>query len=246
MTPEELVTQACPAIGNMGWAFYFVPETLAKGKELGLDGLRFYFLGRGGVLGDVEACVIASAFGYFKPDLVGKMWDSARQTMGPRQAARAYLECCAEFGRSHFSAVEELDAFCDAAEAVRRAADPTGLSLYAGYVDEPLADDLPARAMQLVTVLREFRGSAHLLAIRAVGLSAKTAHYIHRPGDVAMFGYGAADEPTITDAEVSLLAAAKDLTDRLVLPAYAVLDNAGQQALTVGLARLEGALAPGA
>ena len=54
MTPTELVQAACPKIGSLGGAFYFDKETLAKGKELGLDGFRFYFLGRGGVLGDVE------------------------------------------------------------------------------------------------------------------------------------------------------------------------------------------------
>jgi hypothetical protein len=51
MTPEELTAAASPRIGAMGSVFYFVPETAARGKELGLDGFRFYVLGRGGVLG---------------------------------------------------------------------------------------------------------------------------------------------------------------------------------------------------
>ncbi len=78
MTPTELVQAACPKIASLGAAFYFNPETVAKGKELGLDGFRFYFLGRGGVLGDVEARVVRSAFGYFAPELVDKMWNSSR------------------------------------------------------------------------------------------------------------------------------------------------------------------------
>ena len=44
-----------------------------------------------------------------------------------------------------------------------------------------IAADVAGRAMQLLTVLREFRGSAHLLAVRAAGLDAKTAHFIRRP-----------------------------------------------------------------
>ena len=39
--------------GDIGSAFYFHPDTLAMAKGHGLDGFRMYFLGRGGVLGDV-------------------------------------------------------------------------------------------------------------------------------------------------------------------------------------------------
>ena len=81
--------------------------------------------------------------------------------------------------------------------------------------------------MQLLTVLREFRGSAHLIAIRASGLDAKTAHFIRRPNDIGMFGWNDADAPAITEVEVARLADADELTDRLVLPAYSVLDEAG-------------------
>ena len=63
MTPEELVATACPSIADLGAVFDFVPETVAKGKEHGLDGFRFYFLGRGGVLGDTSAAVVRSVFG---------------------------------------------------------------------------------------------------------------------------------------------------------------------------------------
>jgi hypothetical protein len=244
MTPEATVAGACPKIGDLGWAFYFVPETLARGAELGLGGLRFYIIGRGGVLGDVEASVIHSAFGYFEPSLVEKLWNSAKEKVAPRIAARAFMECCAEFGRSRLAAVADLESFCAAAGAVNDAVDPVGLALYSGVVSEPLAADLPARAMQLVTVLREFRGSAHLIAIRAAGLDAKTAHFMRRPADIEMFGWTEADAPVITDADVAKLAAADELTDRLVLPAYSVLDDAGRDALMSGLDRIAAALAP--
>ena len=142
MTPEELVAVACPKIRDLGWAFYFVPETIAKGEELGLDGVHFYFLGRGGVLGDVEAAVVVSAFGYFKPSLVEEMWNSGKQTVAPRDAARAFMEACAEFGRARLSGVDELAAFCRAAGAVNDAADPIGLALYSAISSEPLATEM--------------------------------------------------------------------------------------------------------
>lgn len=243
MTPEELVAAACPKIATLGWSFYFVPETGAAAKELGLDRFRFYFLGRGGVLGDVEAPVVASAFGYFKPQLVALMWDSAKEVVAPRDAGRAFFEVCADHGRRRVADVDGLDAFCAAAEVVNAAADPTALTLYAGVRCEPLADDFPGRALQLVTVLRELRGSAHLLAVRAVGLDAKTAHWISRPADVAMFGWADDEAPEITDRERDAMVEAEALTDRLVLPAYAALDDDQQRALLGGLVRMEEALA---
>jgi len=239
---EDLVRIACPRIGDLGWAFYFTPETLKVGRSLGLDGLRFYFLGRGGVLGDVDAGVVVSSFGYFAPSLVSKMWNSARDICPPREAAHAFMECCAELGRSHLKGVPDLAGFCDAGGAVNDAADPIGLALYSGIRAHPLADDLPARAMQLITVLREFRGSAHLLAVRAEGLDARTAHYLHRPGDMAMFGWGEEDTPDVTDSEHRKLQAALRLTDELVVPAYSVLDERGRQTLIAGLEAIGEAL----
>jgi hypothetical protein len=242
MDAEDLVRSACPKIGGLGWAFYFTPETLKVGRTLGLDGMRFYFLGRGGVLGDVDAEAVVSAFGYFSPAVVSKMWNSAKEIYPARDAARAYMNCCAELGRARFGELTDLAEFCDAAGAVNDAADPVGLALYAGIRTQPLTDNLPGRAMQLITVLRELRGSAHLLAVLACGLDARTAHYLHRPGDMTAFGWDDADTPVVGDSERSKLQAAEELTDDLVLPAYAVLDDRGQAALVAGLESIGKAL----
>lgn len=243
MTPAELVQSACPKIADLGSSFYFAPATLAKGKELGLDGFRFYFLGRGGVLGDVEPAVVRSAFGYFAPGLVTKIWGSAKEKMAPREAGRAYLACAQEFGRATFAGIEGLDAFCDAAEAINGATDAASLALYAGISAEPLADDAPARAMQLTTVLREYRGSAHLAAIRTLGLDPAVAHAIKRPNDVSTFGYE--EPPTITDADRVLHAESEALTDKMVLDAYGAVDADGGAALMAGLEAMESAVAGG-
>ena len=242
MTPEELVATACPLLGSVGAAFYFDPSTLSRGKELGLDGFRFYFLGRGGVLGDVEAPVVQSAFGYFSPGVVAKMWNSGRAIVAPREAARAYAEESQRFGREHFGAVPGLDGFCAAAEAVRDAAHPAALALFAGLAAEPLAEDAPARAMQLATVLRELRGSVHLVAVVASGVSPRVAHYFRRPDDFAAFGYGEADVPVVTEGDRSRMAAADALTDALLLPVFGVLDEEGREALVRGVQGMAAAL----
>jgi hypothetical protein len=224
VTTDELIAAAAPKIAALGGAFYFDPKTLSVGKEHGLDGFRFYFLGRGGVLGDVEPIVVTSAFGYFKPSLVERLWTTGREKVAPREAGARYLECCRQFGRDRLGDIKDLDGFCEAAEAIVAATDPAGLTLYAGISVAPLPDDPAARAMQLIAVLRELRGSAHLVAVRAAGLTAEVAHYLRRPDDYSSFGWGDIP-PAVTDDDRDRLAKAEALTNEQVRPAFAVVDT---------------------
>ncbi|HEY4376551.1 MAG TPA: hypothetical protein VGM93_05310 [Acidimicrobiales bacterium] len=237
MDTQELMDEVCPRIRDVAWAYYFVPETVARGRELGLEPELFYVLGRGGVLGDVDAAVVHSAFGYFNPEKLDHEWNAARAVVAPRDAAAAYWECCADCGRNRFGAIEGLGAFVAAADAVNAAADPMGLALYAGARTMPLADDAPARAMQLLALLRELRGSAHLVAVRASGVDWKTAHFIKRPNDGPMFGWG--DTPEISEADRERWDVAEALTDDLVRPAYAILDDDQAAAFIAGLGAVE-------
>jgi len=142
MTNDEFGVFA-KQVAEVGSAFYFHPDTLATGKASGLDGFRFYFVGRGGVLGDVEADVVHSAFGYFEPALFATMWNSAKEIIPARDGARLYMGCNHALGRAKLADVAGLDAFCEAAGAVNDAIDPTGLALYAVVAAEPVPDDLP-------------------------------------------------------------------------------------------------------
>ena len=99
---------------------------------------------------------------------------------------------------------------------------------------------MAARAQQLTSVLREYRGSVHLLALRAKGLDDAVAHAIKRPDDVKTFGW--AEAPTITDEDRAKSAAAEALTDEMVLGAYSVLDDDGAAALVAGLEAMESAV----
>ena len=237
MTDLDLVQTVSPIIADVGFRYYFAPATAAKAEDLGLDLFSFYFIGRGGVLGDVEAPVVAAALGYFNPDVLTMMWNGARSKLAPRDAARQHLACCAEFGREHLADLDGLEALCAAMAQVNEAASTSvaGLSLYAGMAAEPIPDDLPARAMHLVAMLREHRGGVHLVAIGAAGLDPAVAHYLRRPGDWELFGWGADQLPTVTAIARRRLAEVDATTDHLVSPVYAVLDPSGRQALTDGV-----------
>ena len=226
----------------MGSMFYFDPGTLARGKEAGLDGFRLYMLGRGGVLGDVEATVVHSAFGYFNPGLVAKIWNSAKDVMAPRDGGRLYMECAGAFGSSKLGDVAGLDAFNAAADKVIDAGlvDSSAQALFAAIASEPRSDETAARAFQNVAVLRELRGSLHLVAIVASGLPTEMAHRVRRPDDVEMFGWSGDAE--VTDEHRARWEAAEALTDDLVAPIYGVLDAGQAQALADGVAAIEAAL----
>ncbi len=232
METISLIQAISQTTNTAGSAFYFDPATLAKGKEQGLDGFRFYVLGRGGVLGDVDAAVVTSAFAYFAPATIDKIWTSAKEKLAPRAASALYNECCAALGLAKLAGIEGLEAYNEAAEAVVAATELSGLSLFAGWSAEPRSEDPAARAMQLIALLRELRGDAHIVALRASGLAAPVAHAIKRPGDVATFGWDPA--PIIAADDAAKSEAAEALTDQLLVPSYAGLSVAQAAALVFG------------
>ena len=243
MDPRDVMQATKAKIGDIGAAFYFHPDTLASGKELGLGGMRFYALGRAGVLGDVDPAVVQSAFGYFHPDLLAKWLLQAREVMAPRDCARAYIACNHQLGRTHFADVDGLDAFVDAASTVIGAVDGAALALFTALRAEPVPGDVPAAAIHQAMVLRELRGSAHLAAVVAVGLATSVAHAIRRPDDVAMFGYE--EPPVVTDADRAKLDRAETITDDILEPAYAALSDAQADALVAGTNSMHAALTSG-
>ena len=111
-----------------------------------------------------------------------------------------------------------------------------------GERSQPAPDDPPGRAMHLVAVLRELRGSAHLLAVRAVGLDVRLAHQIKRgEQDAEMFGWQA-PHLEISDADRSRHDEAERLTDAILQSAFAALDDGGAAALVTGIERIEAAV----
>ena len=86
--------------------------------------------------------------------------------------------------------------------------------------------------MHLAMVLREARGSVHLVALVASGVPTRVAHAIRRPDDVALFGWR--DEVEVTDDHRARWQAAEALTNELLEPAYATLNDDELAALVAG------------
>ncbi len=243
MNNQELLDAACPLINDMGAAFYFIPETLAVGKAMGLGGMEFYVQGRAGQMGNTEPEAVAAAFGYFKPALLKSVLDAANAKSDPRVTGAAFMNACATLSRAKLSGVANLEALVAVLDKVNNAADGDGLALYAAINSEKLADDAAGRLLQLIAILREYRGSAHLVALRAAGVNSRTAHYMKRPDMWKQFGYTEEEAPEITDAVKVARAEAENITDRIVEPAFAVLSDAERTVLVDGLHAVKAALA---
>ena len=199
MTPEEFNASTSGPLQKLGALHYFHPYAKEAAESLGIDGFRFYFCGRAGVLGEVSTDVMLSAFGYFEPGLVDKMWTTGKERCNVVEAAHAQLNVAYRIGAD---ALGEVDGLGEAAEAMAQLTaqvDRSSLPLFAGFValDPPAA---PAEAfMHQAIVMRELRGSVHLAALAATGLSSRAAHQIKRPNDLEMFGYKEAID--ISDAD---------------------------------------------
>ena len=240
MLANELVSATAAKLGSVGAVHYFDQSVLSQAKQHGLDGMRMYFLGRGGVLGDVESHVVWGAFGYFNPAVVAKMWNSAKEIMAPRDASRAYLRWAAELGDKLFADVAGLDAFNAAAARVLAEADPASLPLYAGYAEEPAPESAAGAAIFHAIALRELRGSVHLLALVASGVDPLVAHAHRRPDDAKLFGYE--ELPAVTNTDRALIEEADRLTDSLMARHYSLLTAEECHALAAGTDALHAAL----
>lgn len=227
-------------INKLGADFYFTPETLQRGKDLGMkNGYCWYVVGRGGVLGDVDAEVVGSAFAYFEPNLMRKLWGQGTAAMGARDAAREYAECCRVWGREVFTGVKEAAVFADLAEKVIAQTSSAGLALFAGWKAEPLgpANDPAGRAAMAFNVLRELRGCANLVAVLAVGMTPAEAHFTARGvSDFKLFGYTDDQAPKPRKA---LRAKAERITDTLEAGYYETLTAKEQTRLVTCVKKLD-------
>lgn len=223
-------------IGAAGGAFMLHPDVLQPGKDAGYPGgFSYYVVGRGGVLGDVDSNVVASAFGFFAPALVESLWDAGVGVEGARAGANRYARACALWGGARLArlnGVEELESLLG---RVVDSADSTGLSLFAGWQVQPRVDDVPGRCYQLIHVMRELRGSCHIVAVVAHGMSPLAA-ILANPGSAGVdqakrFGWEG-PFPEARDLRETF-ESAEELTDQQMARHLAVLDESELERLAV-------------
>lgn len=232
MTPEQTASASAAAIGALGSHFMLDMPTYATGTELGFDGMSFYFGGRGGALGDVDADVVAAAFVFFNPATVAEAWNLVGGVMGRREAAEAFAGCSHRWAESHLPSSLDAAALAHLAGKVVAAASPAGAPLFAAWRTMPEPDGDAALALHRMNVLRELRGGLHGCAVLAAGIEPRVAVEVRTPYMSQLFGW---PEPGDASAHQGAWDAAEAATDRAMASAFAVLDDA-ERARFVALA----------
>lgn len=235
MTPDAAANAMASATSTVASHFMLDPATYQRGTTLGFDGIDFYFGGRGGVLGPVDADVICAAFGFFNPDRVRQSWEAALKVMPPEQAAHEFAACAHDWGRAHLPPDVDAERLAALAGKVVDAANPAGAPIFAGWRRLPRPDDAPALAIHHMNALRELRGSLHVSAVLGVGLRPHEAVLVKQPYMAALFGWNdLPDVDTIADG-TARHAEADARTDRAFGLALGALDD-GERAELVELA----------
>lgn len=165
MTTTATARTIAEPVYDVGGRFMLDGATFARGLELGLPGLAFYFCGRGGVLGPVDASVVASEFGVFEPTSLALNWDSGLAVMDPADAAAEFIACGHVWGAANLA--DDLDA-ARLAELTFRVADAAGEDaprLFGAWraIERPTGPR--AAALHGVHLLRELRGGLHVAAL---------------------------------------------------------------------------------
>ncbi len=171
--------------------FMLHPETFAESVAAGYENpFAGYVAGRGGVLGEATGVTVSSVFVVFEPNFVHAMWKEGVAVRGAARAAELYWDQVAGFSRRYLADAEGLDRIAELGEKIIAATPDEGLPLYAGWRTMPLADDAPARALQVMFILRELRGGVHFNLLTVSGIAPVEAHMLNKGHQyTTMFGW---------------------------------------------------------
>jgi hypothetical protein len=212
-------------VDTLGAGFMISSQAKAFAKGNGLRAWAAYAVGRGSVLGDVDADVVTAAFGFWPSDVVRESWESGRAVISLDAARAGYLTACHEWGRERYAGLAEAGRLAELLSWVVDGCDVAGLPLFAGWRAVDLPADDPARLNQLLHVTREHRGGTHLIAVLASGLSPLQA-VLTGPGGTGNASFFGWEEP-FEDVSGHVLARsqAETLTNTLIAPAFDVLGH---------------------
>ncbi|MFF7244195.1 hypothetical protein ACFZBU_09890 [Embleya sp. NPDC008237] len=258
---------------------YFAPEGDVEFAAIGLKkGRMGYFASRAAPMGAVGAAVVRATFYNFGPDLIGKHIPAAWDLAAPEAVHAARMRVVDRalrrlLGEDVIRSAELREA-ADLSLSCARAGGPGGRALYAAYaeLDPPDPAEQPHLALwHAATLIREYRGDGHVMALvdaELDGIEALFTHTATGRGFVPEFAVGSRGwtaeqweaardrlagrglvDPTgaLTDAGRALRRSIEEHTDRLGRAPFDHLGDTATARLTDLAAMLTGtALANGA
>lgn len=151
---------------------YFAPECHQEFSALGLNEDQEYFASRAAPMGPVPAETVMATFFNFAPRRVREAIPSAWDVASPQDIQQARFRAVAQRLELAQGVVEAADIerdtlFCqEIVSELEWSARPLG----GANAAVPLPDEPLLRLWQLVAVLREWRGDAHIAALAAAGV----------------------------------------------------------------------------
>lgn len=238
MTPDEATAATADAVSGVASHFMLDMATYQRGGELGFNGMDFYFAGRAGVLGDVDADVVSAAMVFFNPTVVRGGWDGSAAAMPRRDAGAAFASCGYAWADAHLGDDVDHARLATLAGRITAGASPAGAPIFANWrlLDTPT--EPKAAALHQMNLLRELRAALHGAAVLAAGIAAEDAVRFRTPAMAPLFGWADPLDEATSSSLAPRWAEAEAATNRALAPAYAALDNAELDEL-VALANAE-------
>ncbi|HEY2195180.1 MAG TPA: hypothetical protein VGH76_23180 [Actinomycetospora sp.] len=162
---------------------YFAPEVGSELGELGITHPRAqYFAQRSAAMGAVGPGVVAATYYNFNPGLIARFVPGVWATASPADVLNARLRAAdGALRRLLGSAVSSRE--CERTSVLARRATeacrPEDRALYAAHADLPWPDEPHLALWHAATLLREYRGDAHLHALLGAGLTGLEALVLH-------------------------------------------------------------------
>ena len=226
---EQAARDCAAAVSGLAAAFMLDGATYARGGALGFNGIDFYAAGRGGVLGDVDADVVAAGFVFFNPQTVRNAWEAAGAVMPRAQAAAEFAACGHAWAEAHLSDDLDVARLGELAGRVAAAASPAGAPVFAGWRALAVPASPKAAALHQCNALRELRMARHGSAVIVSGIAPADAVRHRSPQMVGAFGWEG--EVGVPDAVKVGWDAAEDATNRRFGADLEALDDAAQAEL---------------
>lgn len=173
-------------------AIYFVPEAAEEYAAVGIDDrMRGYFASRSAAMGAVTAEVVVATFFNFDPALVRRsmrgVWDEVTPATILAARLRAADRMLRRLAPQAIDAADTVEAAALARLAAEAACQmPEGRPLFAGHASLDWPEEPHLVLWHAQTLLREFRGDGHVIALAAAGLDGCEALVTHATaGDVS-------------------------------------------------------------
>lgn len=173
--PNSLAGKLHRATESLHSLIYFVPEAEQEYTALGLrPGRMGYFASRSAPMGAVAAGVTAATFYNFNPELVARFIPRAWTLATPEDVLAARLTVADLALRRLLGAELPSREVSEAADLAREATAelaPEGRALFAAHASLSWPEAPHLVLWHAVSVLREYRGDGHLIALQTAGLS---------------------------------------------------------------------------